>query len=1012
MSLWVILLLSALGWLFIPIPHHNANARSPIQAEMDSLYQALNKAEKPDLLEGYLMLAQNYLYLAMADSTEKYLLAAEPLLHHSTRQAAYWHKLKATQQMLLGNMESALGIFDKASALYKQSGEEPELAIASILTDKGKIYTQLNRFDSAFYYNRAALAHLRKVPQNKIDSSLISLIYNNMGALYFYENQLDSAQEYYDRARTIAIMHQGDSSYAVGRTLYNIGLVREAKGYFTDAIFFYDKALDIYRKHFGEEHTLVAEVYGGLGSAYLNRNEIERAIYYFEKDQSIVRKLEGETHPNMAWGYENLGRAFLEKQQPEQAIHYLKKALQLREAAYGKVHTEIVDNLKYLAEASQADPLKSIQLARRALETDFLLTRLPTFRKSDALLILSRLYAKTGNKAEAIQAADSALAVLEKLVKDGRHPSLALARLQKSEVYMQQGRLEMAFLWADKAIDATTEAEYSRNEGHPADVNQLLFEKEYLQCLLLKTDILNKYFARTKDVHYLNKILALCHEAIPVISRMQYLQTSEDAQPATDALFESIYENGIKTGALLYQATREDKYLKDIFFFAEQMKNRSLAASVRAIDLLGVADVPETTLRREYQLKKDILYYRSLLEDSQEPSSGEGANARENLTRLYAEQERFYNNMRRHHPAYMKMRYVPEPLSIEYLQKKILRQEELMVHFTRAGDFLHVLLVGDNKIKYVQYSIQDWDAGRLFEVISQYKDIRKLIWIPDPCMSGFMPEAVRTGNTFALEKYAFIYNSSAFLYARKPENEKTNNQQILAFAPVSFRQSGLPDLLHSEREIKMITSAYKKVKSYLKDNATAANFLKEMQAYPILHLATHAEMEPNLPLKSRLYFYADTAESQVVYAHQLFGKPMRAKMVALSACRTADTSGLLEGAAGIAAAFAYNGCRNILMSTQQQDDRAAMEIMSAFYKNMSEGMDKAVALQQAKLAYLKKADRYRSSPQYWAGIILTGDYERFHLKPPSFAQRWWIPALLAFFLALLYSSKGWVRLRV
>lgn len=1012
-TLWLLIVLIAGCALFVQAPPKSVNARSPAQKEIDSLYQVVNHAKELNLLRGYLMLSKNFLDLAMIDSAEKYIDAAEPLLHYSVYEAAYWHRAKATQQMLLGNMEAALGIFDKASALYKQSGEEAELAIATIFTDKGKIYTQLNRFDSAFYYNRAALAHLRKVPQNKMDSSLISLIYNNMGALYFYENQLDSALEYYDKARTIAIMQKGDTSYFVGRTLYNIGLVRETKGYFTDAIYFYEKALEIYRKQFGDDHTLLAEVYGGLGSAYLNRQEIERAIHYFEKDQAIVRKIVGENHPNMAWGYENLGRAFLEKQQTAQAILYLEKALQLREAAYGKVHTEIADNLIYLADANQSDPSKSILLASRALETDFLLTQQPTFRKSDALLMLSKLYGAKGSTENAMQAADSALAILWNLVKDGRHPGLARARIQKAHIYLQQGRLEMAYLWADKAIDATTETQYSRNQGQPVDANQLLFEKEYLQCLMQKTDILNKYFTQTKDVLYLNKVLSICKEAQPVISRMQYLQTSEDAQPATDALFESIYQIGVRTSALLYQTTLEEKYLEELFLFAEQMKNRSLAASVRAIDLLGVADVPETSLRREYQLKKDIRYYRSLLEGNEYQATGEEVSVRENLTRLYAEQERFYNNMRRHHPAYMKMRYTHEPLTIKYLQRKIIRPDELMVHITKAGDFLYVLLLGDNRMAHEQYSLHDWDAERLFQAISRFKKATKIIWIPDPSISGFMPEAVNTEQSIALEKYAFIYNSSAYLYARKPEKEKTDNRQILAFAPVTFKHSGLPDLLHSEREINMITGAYKKVKSYMKENATVANFLEQMQTYPILHLATHAEMEPTLPMKSRLYFYPDTAENQVVYAHQLFGQPMRAKMVALSACRTSDnTSGLLEGSAGIAAAFAYNGCRNILMSTQQQDDRAAMEIMSAFYQNMATGKDKAVALQQAKLAYLKKADRYRTAPEYWAGIILTGDSQIFHLKPSPFSQKWWIPALLALLVALLYSRKNWVKVRV
>ncbi len=57
--------------------------------------------------------------------------------------------------------------------------------------------------------------------------------------------------------------------------------------------------------------------------------------------------------------------------------------------------------------------------------------------------------------------------------------------------------------------------------------------------------------------------------------------------------------------------------------------------------------------------------------------------------------------------------------------------------------------------------------------------------------------------------------------------------------------------------------------------------------------------------------------------------------------------------------------------------------MKDFYKNLNKGMDKASALQQAKIQYIKTADVFTNHPLYWGGFYVLGDNSPLKIDTPA-----------------------------
>jgi len=148
--------------------------------------------------------------------------------------------------------------------------------------------------------------------------------------------------------------------------------------------------------------------------------------------------------------------------------------------------------------------------------------------------------------------------------------------------------------------------------------------------------------------------------------------------------------------------------------------------------------------------------------------------------------------------------------------------------------------------------------------------------------------------------------------------------------------------------------------------------------YRIVHFATHGLMNSRDPHLSGLVFSLVDRQGRpqngFLRAGDVANMKLRADLVVLSACQTALGKELRgEGLLGLARAFMYAGAPRVIASLWKVADSATADLMSNFYQSLLRaGVPASDALRAAKLRLL--ANPLRSSPYYWAGFSLEGEW--------------------------------------
>ena len=187
-------------------------------------------------------------------------------------------------------------------------------------------------------------------------------------------------------------------------------------------------------------------------------------------------------------------------------------------------------------------------------------------------------------------------------------------------------------------------------------------------------------------------------------------------------------------------------------------------------------------------------------------------------------------------------------------------------------------------------------------------------------------------------------------------------------------------------------------------NSASENFLKSVNRYNIIHLATHASVNNKEPSRSFIAFYPEDANYKL-FAPEISNLNLdSARLVILSACETG--SGQLvkgEGLMSLSRAFAYAGCPNIITSLWKAEDQTTAYLTSQLHHYLDKGYTKDMALQQAKNDLLtnEKIDPKFKSPVYWAHLVFIGEYERTENR-----TNWWWIALAFIVGAILYKLLG------
>lgn len=207
-------------------------------------------------------------------------------------------------------------------------------------------------------------------------------------------------------------------------------------------------------------------------------------------------------------------------------------------------------------------------------------------------------------------------------------------------------------------------------------------------------------------------------------------------------------------------------------------------------------------------------------------------------------------------------------------------------------------------------------------------------------------------------------------------------------APDSTRFSSLPA---SGEEIAGLPGL-----QYIDSGATRERFLKEINQYPIIHLATHAVSSVNNAANSFIAFYPrkKALAEDCLFLEELYGLDMNStRLVVISACETGQGELVSnEGVISLARAFAYAGAASTVSSLWKADDQSTSFILRKFYAYLQKGYTKPKALQQAKLDYLA-SDAINKSPAYWSHLVLFGNSQPLYTK--KYPWKWGIIIMLS-----------------
>ena len=113
-----------------------------------------------------------------------------------------------------------------------------------------------------------------------------------------------------------------------------------------------------------------------------------------------------------------------------------------------------------------------------------------------------------------------------------------------------------------------------------------------------------------------------------------------------------------------------------------------------------------------------------------------------------------------------------------------------------------------------------------------------------------------------------------------------------------------------------------------------------------------------------------------------------------------------EGVMSLARGFSYTGCANVITSLWSVSDKAAAEIMTQFYKNLSAGLAIDQSLSQAKLGFIKENKSLYHHPYYWAAFIPVGNSSTNPIKTSKGYWYWLAGGLMLAFLGYFVSKRS------
>lgn len=889
-------------------------------------------------------------------------LEAAQLYQTHQQWAAYTKAILMSVSILRSKKQSqeALSLLETAQKNIGDKDVEGKRLRAKLLYEAAKIKDFQGDYLAATADYKTVLASYIK--HYGADAKELIPIYNNLGEINLLaklEKPLE-AFNFYQQALDLSLKHHGAESSITGGYYIQISHCHRMMGKFELAETFEDKALAIFKKNGnkgGESSVLMSK-----GNSYNRKKEYEKALEMYKASTALMEKNPSVDAFSLSNGYGNIGSIYMTLGNHEEALKYMTKKYEANKRIFPKHHPK---------NARVGRNMVSIYLALNRFE--------------DALKMADESFIAATVDYEGVINMEQLKALVEK--ENFLNPVVTGGAITNyteiySSLYEQNGDLA-SLQQAALALDAFSSFNTQNFRVFSSDVEQIEFRNRVLYpTLQLGVWIYHELYKKTQDKKYIHQAFDLVE-----LNKNTLLNASLQADEAAkfgeipDSLVLKEKQLGQKIGkieqALIDARTRkaEDKI--------QQLTNQLSRLRLQKNEFIA-------SLEKQYPKYYDFKFKITLanIESIQ-------AKLTDNETCLleYFEGQRFF---------YV-FKIDKENVDLIALPRPKKFNQELRLFRQALSDFSFIF--GQKELAYKNFATigHHFYQSLLAEVLTSDKKYKRLIIIPDGELGHIPFEALLTKPApdkqdsyqdldYLLKSYVISYSYSGTLHLKNlSQTQSVSNGKMLAFAAEYKDLGAVTAVVRSpiHRQVRQalapLPAAREEVAALEKyfDGAfkfgAAANekeFKTLAPQYAIIHLAMHGILDKQNPTLSNLAFTenGDSTEDNFLHAYELSNMNLNAALVVLSACETGYGKFQKgEGIMSLARSFMYAGTPSLLVSLWQVNDNATSLIMQSFYKNLAKGMDKATALQQAKLDYMGDGDGIAAHPAFWAPFVQLGD---------------------------------------
>ena len=822
-------------------------------------------------------------------------------------------------------------------------------------------------------------------------SSLTASAYNNLGVVYKWKGDFESATAVYQKA--LMILEKKPPGLELLTTYDNISFTNYELGDYKQCLLYSQKVIDMLPDEIMVEHALLEKkvrAYYFQGMVERNRKEKTFGMHQFEQALSFLTKYDPSSFKKLIrlQIYQAIGYADFAQKHYQKALDWGQKALHFQQ--------------KY----------------QIPFDSDFTLS------------LIGESYTYLGNYDQADSAFKVALQhAIEDLKGAKRHSRVGDVYRKRGVNCTEAGDDKQALIFFQKSIyHYAVNFEDTLGYSNPKIKDMHLSSQGSLSCLLKKAECLQRL--GEKDTAALQAAISsfrVCQQLAEYLR--QHYQSERSAFFLAD-LVRPAYEGGIATALSLYAGTGEQKYLESAFHMIESSKAALLQASLQEAELRYTALLPDSLLHQERVLQRRAFFIqKQLFAANQREDSLALPRLREEEFEVKRQVQQLLQKIEHLFPYYYHAKYAKNRAKLPEIRAHLAETGHSMINYFwgkthsyacyLSGEELRVVRIDagpsiqhhlNNLLAYVQQPSPDsailteglQAASLLHDQLIRPLHLassESLIILPDGLLHHLPFQTLLTSSPdiqgksmrslqrmlpklpyfFQAYTLSYAYSAQLWQHSRWADKRLTTAGLFSAFAPAF---DGDWQLTFNQQEAQALAEMMKG-QAFLGKQANKMMFMHQASQFEILHLATHAKADLEHPWRAFVAFHPeeDSLVVDPLYAHEIGRLFLPAKLVVLSACETAKGQLVTgEGMLSLRRAFKQAGVANLLTTHWTLDDQAGKAIMEQFYSGIKEGLALDVALQASQKQYLEQADPAKLAPYFWASASLSGYPNSFERK--------------------------------